>query len=284
MVELYLRVAARTDRGHVRLVNEDAFVAANLTRKERSSMPRWTGRIEVGDRGALLAVADGLGGAEAGELASALVVSSLTSALEAADERRDSQGKLAGAVKDAHDTVWGEASARSIKMGATLTALYVRGTAAYVAEVGDSRAYLIRAGRMTQLTKDQSYVQMLVDSGVVRADDAESLPFRNVILQAMGHQPRLAVALGRLELRRRDCLLLCSDGLSNELSDGEVRALVLGSPDLVLATDRLVELANGRGGRDNVTVVLVGVGGSLPIPDAREPVDRTYSILETFDA
>ena len=281
---LYLRIAAFTDRGRVRPTNEDVFVAADLTRGARSVTPRWTGRIDVSDRGALLAVSDGLGGAQAGELASALVVSSLASALESRVDDLSSQAQLSDAVKGAHDTVWGEACARGIKMGATLTALYVRGTAAYVAEVGDSRAYLVRAGRMTQLTKDQSYVQMLVDSGAVGREEAQSLPFRNIILQAMGHQPHLSVALGRLELRRRDCLLLCSDGLTNEMSDGEIRSLILESPDLVLAADRLVEFANERGGRDNTTVVLVGVGGDLPAPDVREPVEHTYRILETFDA
>ncbi len=280
---LYVRVAARTDTGRVREGNEDAFVVADLTRGERSSSARWTGRVDIGRRGALVAVSDGVGGAQAGEVASALVVSSLASALERDDEPANSQSKLDDAVKNAHETVFGEAGARGIKMGATLTALYVRGAAAYLAEVGDSRAYLLRAGRMTQLTKDQSYVQMLVDAGAVRPEDAASMGLRNVILQAMGHQPRLSVALGRLELRRRDCILLCSDGLSNEVPDSEIRALVLGSPDLAHAVDRLVEVANERGGHDNVTAVLVGVGGDLPAPAVREPVEETYKLLQSFD-
>jgi serine/threonine protein phosphatase PrpC len=281
---LYVRVAAHTDAGRIRKGNEDAFVVADLTRGERSSSARWTGRVEVGRRGALVAVADGVGGAQAGELASALVVASLASALERDDAPPNSEAKLGDAVKNAHETVFGEACARGIKMGATLTALYVRGTAAYLAEVGDSRAYLLRAGQMTQLTKDQSYVQMLVDAGAVKPEDAPSMAFRNVILQAMGHQPRLSVALGRLELRRRDCILLCSDGLSNEVSDTDMRALVLGSPDLVHACDRLIQVANERGGHDNITAVLVGVGGDLPAPVAREPVEETYRVLESFDA
>jgi serine/threonine protein phosphatase PrpC len=172
-------------------------------------------------------------------------------------------------------------------MGATLTAGYVRSyersAAAYVAEVGDSRAYLIRAGRITQLTRDQSYVQMLIDAGAVDAERAQALPFRNVILQAMGHQPRVAVALGRLDLRLLDCLVLCSDGLSAELSDDEIRRTILTSPDLALAAERLVDLANARGGRDNTTVLLIGVSGDLPAPEPEEPVERTYRVLEKFD-
>src|SRR5580704_10451976 len=185
-MNMHLRIAARTDVGRVRRRNEDAFVAADLTRNVRSAMPRWSGRLEVGSRGGLVAVSDGMGGAQAGDRASALVVESLTQALASQAGRDTSDAEITDAVQDAHRTVWNEGCARGIQMGATLTALYVRGMAAYVAEVGDSRAYLMRAGRMTQLTKDQSYVQMLVDSGVVEPDQAQSLPFRNIILQAMG--------------------------------------------------------------------------------------------------
>jgi serine/threonine protein phosphatase PrpC len=275
-------VAARTDVGRVRRSNEDAFVAADLTRDAHSAMPRWTGRLEVGERGALVAVSDGMGGAQAGDLASSLVISSLARALASEPPRETSLAQIADAVQDAHHTVWTEACSRGIKMGATLTAVYVRGLAAYVAEVGDSRAYLLRAGQITQLTKDQSYVQMLVDSGAVEPERAQSLPFRNIILQAMGLQPNVVVALGRLELRHRDCLLLCSDGLSSELSDGDIREVFFASHDLESAAENLVDLAGERGGRDNTTVVLAGVGGDLPAPSAREPVENTYRIIESF--
>jgi serine/threonine protein phosphatase PrpC len=280
---VYLRVAARTDAGRVRRKNEDAFVAADLTHDEHSVMPRWTGRLEVGERGALVAVSDGMGGALAGDVASALVTSSLARALASEPPRETSLADITDAVQTAHHAVWAEGCSRGIKMGATLTAVYVHGTAAYVAEVGDSRAYLLRAGLITQLTKDQSYVQMLVDSGAVEPDRAQSLPFRNIILQAMGHQPDVVAALGRLELRHRDCLLLCSDGLSNELSDTDIREVFFASPDLASAADNLVDLANERGGRDNATVVLTGVGGDLPAPGPREAIENTYRVIESFE-
>jgi serine/threonine protein phosphatase PrpC len=283
-MRLNLVVAARTDSGCVRSKNEDAFLATDLTRGESSTHPRWAGRFELGDRGALLSVSDGMGGAQAGEVASALVVSSLAHALGPESSGRPSHERITDAVEDAHQSVWGEAYKRGIKMGATLTAAYVRGGAAYVAEVGDSRAYLIRAEHITQLTKDQSYVQLLVDSGAVAPEQAQGLPMRNIILQAMGHQPKLSVALGRLELRNRDCLLLCSDGLSTKVSDDLMRQVVLASPDLPSAADCLIDLANDRGGEDNATVVLAGVGGDLPAPEVGEPVEHTYRMLETFDA
>jgi serine/threonine protein phosphatase PrpC len=256
---------------------------ADLTRAEYSAMPRWTGRVEIGERGALVAVSDGMGGAQAGDVASALVISSLAQALASEPPRQTSLAQITDAVQDAHHVVWREACSRGIKMGATLTAVYVHGLAAYVAEVGDSRAYLLRAGGITRLTKDQSYVQVLVDSGAVDPDQAQYLPLRNIILQAMGHQPDVVVALGRLELRHRDCLLLCSDGLSNALSDSDIQELFFASPDLVRAADNLVDLANERGGRDNATVVLTGVGGDLPAPSAQEPIESTYRIIESFE-
>jgi serine/threonine protein phosphatase PrpC len=283
-MSLNLRVAARTDVGRVRRKNEDAFIAADLSRGESSAAPTWTGVLEQGDRGLLLAVSDGMGGLRAGEVASALVVSSLAMALGSSPGGAPSQDEITGAVECAHQRVLAEACARQVEMGATLTAVYFRGRAAYVAEVGDSRAYLIRAGRITQLTKDQSYVQMLVDAGAVRSEDAQDFPARNVIMQAMGNQPSLSLALGRLELRHHDCLLLCSDGLTTKVSDEDMRDVILSSPDLPSGASRLIDLANERGGEDNATIVLGGVAGDLPPPDVEEPIDRTFRVLETFAA
>jgi serine/threonine protein phosphatase PrpC len=279
-----LRVAARTDIGRVRQGNEDAFVAADVSRSERSTTPFWTGLFEVGPRGLLLAVSDGMGGLDAGEVASEIVVSSLVQALGDATLAARCRDDITDAVETAHQQVCVEACRRGIDMGATLTAVYLRGNAAYVAEVGDSRAYLIRAGGITQLTKDQSYVQTLVDAGDVTHEQAQESSQRNLILQAMGNQPKVVVALGRLELRNLDCLLLCSDGLTTKVSDDVMRDVILSSPDLSTARDRLVDLANERGGEDNTTVVLGGVSGDLPAPDSREPVDVTYRILESFSA
>ncbi len=283
-VRVQLRVAARTDVGRVRRANEDAFVAADLSHGEAFGVPSWAGHFELGKRGLLLAVSDGMGGLKAGEVASSIALSSLVQALSGSPSSVPGGKEITGAVETAHQQVWAEACNRGIDMGATLTAVYVRGGAAYVAEVGDSRAYLIRGGQITQLTKDQSYVQMLVDAGAVTPDEARDFPERNVILQAIGNQLGITVALGKLELRQLDCLLLCSDGLTTKVSDEVLRDVVLTSPDLTTARDRLVDLANDRGGEDNTTVVLGGVTGDLPAPDVREPVEATYSILETFTA
>ncbi len=152
-----------------------------------------------------------------------------------------------------------------------------------MAEVGDSRAYLIRRGEITRLTKDQSYVQLLVDGGVISEAEAAQSPFANVILQAMGHQANVSVALGRLELRGRDCLLLCSDGLTKHIADDEMKATLLAAPDLRTACDRLVDLANRRGGTDNITVVLAGIGGTLARAAAGETPGATFEVLKSFE-
>ena len=280
-----LHVAARTDAGRVRNENEDAFLTADFTRGEiLSNLPVYRGRVDVGDRGALVALSDGVRGATAGDVASALVLSSLAKALTESDVASESPRQaVVGAVEQAHRAVWRRACGQGIEMGATLAAAYVLGEFAYVAEVGDSRAYLLRSGKFTQLTKDQSYVRMLLDGGAVTEGEAKTLPRRHVVLQAMGIQPSVSVAIGRLELRDRDCLLLCSDGLTSTLEDDEIRAAILESPTLENAAERLVAIANDRGGEDNITAVLVGVGGGLPTSQPCASTGQTCRILETFE-
>src|SRR6185369_1109440 len=123
-------------------------------------------------------------------------------------------------------------------------------TTAYVAQVGDSRAYLIRRDQIKQLTKDQSLVQMLVDSGAITAEQMDSVP-QNVIMQALGTQPTVKVAMTAVQLCRNDCLLLCSDGLSNKIDPHEMKVTVDQKKDLSAACRWLIETANERGGEDN---------------------------------
>lgn len=280
---IYLSVAARTDVGRVRAQNEDSFVVADLTGGALLG-DEPIRRFPVAERGVLLAVSDGMGGEQAGEVASALVVETLTRAMAAEPPDTAPDALMEVAVQKAHRVVHQTArSTARAGMGATLTALFVRGRHAFIAEVGDSRAYLIRNGVRKQLTHDQSLVQVLLDKGVIGPEEAEQSPFRSVILQAMGHQSMVKVALARLELRRRDCFLLCSDGLTRAVTDDEIRAIVLSSPRLDAACEALVHLANGRGGEDNITVVTAGVGGDLPAAPVAERVSETFTILESFD-
>jgi serine/threonine protein phosphatase PrpC len=279
---VHVTVAARSDIGRVRAKNEDAFVIADLTGGDRVA-ECGTKRIEVDEKGVLLVVSDGMGGHKAGEVASALVVQGFARALESSHVAGPPVAQLKHAAAQAHLEV--AAAARQAGregMGATLTAVHVTGRTAYIVEVGDSRAYLLRSGTIRQLTRDQSVAQMMLDAGALKAEEAKTSPMRNMLAQAMGHNSAVQVALGKLELRDRDCLLLCSDGLTGCVTDDELRSTVLASKTLDAACEKLVSLANERGGEDNVTVVLAGIGGDLPTADPDERVSRTYEILETF--
>jgi PPM family protein phosphatase len=280
--KVHVSVAAQSDIGRVRENNEDAFLVADLTRGGRAPEASQR-RIEIGDKGVLLVVSDGMGGHKAGEVASALVVQGFARALESGPVGAPPIAQLKHAAAQAHlDVAAAARHAGREGMGATLTAVHVSHRTAYIVEVGDSRAYLLRSGTIRQLTRDQNVAQLLVDAGTLKPEEARISPMRNMLAQAMGHDSAVQVALGRLDLRDRDCLLLCSDGLTANVSDEEIRDTVLGSKSLGAACQKLVSLANERGGEDNVTVVIAGVGGDLPSASPDERVSHTYEILETF--
>jgi len=254
-----LRVFGRSDIGRVRQKNEDAFVIADLMQSlPIHTMPEPIA-ITVDSRGVLLAVSDGMGGAQAGDVASALTLHSLRLEMPAG-EGGSAEAALTASVEKANEKVWNAATDNGRQgMGATLTAVLIHGRRAYVAEVGDSRAYVLRGSRFVQLTRDQSYVQHLVDRGSITRQQASQCEFKNIILQAMGVQPDVFVALNRLPLRRFDRLLLCSDGLSGKVSDLEMQAILIASATLELASEQLIEMALQRGGDDNITVMTVHV-------------------------
>jgi serine/threonine protein phosphatase PrpC len=283
MHSVHISVACKSDIGLVRSGNEDSFVVTDFRSGTRVEDAAGVSRLDVGPKGVLLLVSDGMGGEKAGEVASALVVRGVKRAMECAPAGTPSDELLKRATSEAHDDVRVAAQDEARRgMGATLTAVHVIGNFAYVAEVGDSRAYLIRAGAIRQLTKDQSYAQLLVDAGTLRPDEVETSPMSNVLAQAMGHDSTIHPALGKLELHDRDCLLLCSDGLTKAVKDDEILETVLASGTLDRACTDLVALANRRGGVDNVTVVIAGIGGPLPKSTIGERLSRSYEILETF--
>jgi PPM family protein phosphatase len=283
MPSVHITVACKSDIGRVRSGNEDSFVVTDFRSGSRLEGAPGIVRLDVGPKGVLLLVSDGMGGEKAGEVASALVVQGFTHSMQNAAPGTPSDELLKRAATEAHDGVRLAAQDEARKgMGATLTAVHVIGSHAYIAEVGDSRAYLIRAGAIRQLTKDQSYAQLLVDAGTLKPDEAETSPMSNLLAQAMGHTSAIRPALGKLELHDRDCLLLCSDGLTKAVNDEEILHTVLSSGTLDRACGDLVALANERGGLDNVTVVIAGVGGALPASTLGERLSRSYEILETF--
>ena len=282
MTDLTLSFAALSDVGLSRSQNEDAVQVTDLSTGMRFDASPSIAKIALGERGALLALSDGMGGHAAGEVASAVVISSLRSALQQNDVRSTDR-RLEAAVRRANADVLEAAKSNNRRgMGATLTAVVVENSGAYIAEVGDSRAYLLRAGQLKQLTRDQSLVQMLVDQGLMSEDEAEDSPRRNILLQAMGTTDDVHAAIGHVALRRDDILLLCSDGISNAMRDDELRQILLeNAPDAAVA--KMIQLANDRGGEDNLTAVVALVeGASLDFPSPMETVTATFAVIKDF--
>jgi serine/threonine protein phosphatase PrpC len=276
-----LTVAARTDIGRVRSRNEDAFLVTDLTRGD-PPFENGLARFEIGPRGALIAVSDGMGGHKAGDVASTMTLAELQNFLVTRGSNPDAGERLVNATERANEAVY-KAGRRPSKadMGATLTAVLVDGARAHVAQIGDSRAYVIRDGQIARLTQDQTFAEAVVQSGALSPSEMEESPLRNVLLQAVGHAPDVRAAVGVLSLRRRDCLVLCSDGLTKELDDDEIRGTILSAPSLASASATLVDRANAHGGADNVTVVLVGVNGDLPTPEPAEGLAGTYRVVSS---
>lgn len=250
-----------TDVGRQRPGNEDAFLVADLT-EEGGFTVNASGHCS--DEGAsLLVVADGMGGAAAGEIASSMAVATLREVLTGTPVEQNIGEQLKRAAETANESIWTRAQQDgSLRgMGSTLTVALVRDGIAYIAQVGDSRAYLIRGERIRQLTKDQSLVQLLIDMGDITPEQAAHHPRKNVILQALGASPTVKAELTTVELCRDDRLILCSDGLSNMVEPTEMQGAVAQAPDPETACRQLVELANGRGGEDNITVIVARFNG-----------------------
>ncbi|HEX8790577.1 MAG TPA: protein phosphatase 2C domain-containing protein [Polyangiaceae bacterium] len=280
-----LTVCARTDAGLVRPVNEDAFVVADLTSGCALHDPYASTRLEVGEQGVLLAVSDGLGGHAAGEVASALVLESLHRSLARSIPPDPVQVDevVEDAVLRANRAVWeaGALHRGRERMGATLTAVFVHDGFAHIAEVGDSRAYLVRGRAIHLVTHDQSYLQLLIDSGV-SPWEARRSPLCGAVLQAMGLRPSVTVAIERLALRQGDRLILCSDGLTSKVGDAELRALVQWSRETDMACEAMIDMALQRGGDDNVTAVVASLSGDLPPPVADESISDTLQVVQDF--
>jgi protein phosphatase len=282
LVELY----AKTNVGRVRSGNEDNFLVLDLsatrawTGSDSEQPPDGLSRFEVGEKGVVLVVSDGMGGALAGDVASRMAVETVRDMLsgeedEGGDAACDPEAPLVECLKNATDYAnfaihrRSQEDPRCSGMGATLTAAAVSAEGVSLLQVGDSRGYVIRGGQIKLATKDQSLVQQLVDVGQISEQEAETHMFRNVILQALGAQPELQPVTGRVRVFRGDILLLCSDGLSGKLRSEDMLRLVAGADgNLARACEALVDEANERGGEDNITVVLARLtGDDLPAPD-----------------
>ena len=231
-----MKSAALTDRGLVREENEDAFVITD----------------------SLAAVADGMGGHQAGEVASRTAVAELADALGGSLRRPTTA--LLNAFSRANDAVLRQAAqADKAGMGSTLTAVVLSGRRAWIGHIGDSRAYLLREGLLTQLTRDHSLVADLVRNGSLSPEEARIHPRRHVITKAIGSDTVIKPDVFSLNLLAGDRLILCTDGLTNHVESDRIAELAGGGSPQTICRD-LVEAAKAGGGSDNITVAVVEIG------------------------
>ncbi|MBN2167997.1 MAG: Stp1/IreP family PP2C-type Ser/Thr phosphatase [Actinobacteria bacterium] len=226
-----------TDTGIVRSVNEDAVL----------------------DGEGFFAVADGMGGHNAGEVASSMAVSLLDEYVAQNRCRLSGPELLRNAIGYANKRIYEKASS-SLEfqdMGTTLTALYLSDSSVFIGSVGDSRAYLYRGGALKRLTHDDSLVAKLVEDGVINEEEAIIHPRRNVILKALGVGPTIDIEIVDEETEQGDLFMLSTDGLTSLVEDKEMESVLAGGQELSKKAKRLLDLALERGGTDNISVILV---------------------------
>ena len=265
-----VRLFGRTDVGQIREHNEDNFLVADLTRRSRSLME--TDRVQgVAERGTVLGVCDGMGGAAAGEVASQLAVDIIYEKLSQGDpplNHDDLARRLVNSVEEAGGRIFGEARADRTRrgMGTTATIAALLDSRLFVAQVGDSRAYVLRGDKFVQVSRDQSLVNQLIEAGQLTEEEAETFEHNNIILQALGTAETVQVDLTYVDLRHGDTLLVCSDGLSGMVRADEMREVLLSNPEPFDACKELVDRANRAGGHDNITVIVAVFEGALSPP------------------
>jgi protein phosphatase len=263
-----LRHSARTDVGKTRDHNEDSYGVGEGEQAEHM--------------GELLVVCDGMGGHAAGEVASQLGVETILS-IYYGDASEDRPQVLEQAFEQANEQIYAKGHG---SMGTTGVAALLHHDALHIANVGDSRAYLIRDGEIRQVSRDHSFVSDQVAAGLITADQARSSPHRNVITRALGYQSDVTVDLFRLPLQIGDIVVLCSDGLHGLVTDAEIAKIAASAP-LDQAAQQLIDLANNRGGTDNITVIIAQVealdwysGEAVATDDLHERVTVELPVTE----
>lgn len=234
---------AKTHKGKIRSENEDSIY------------------VPKDSTGFFAVVADGMGGHNAGEVASKIVVDTIVKIFGALGPEKITKKEMIKAVALANQSVWQESIRDSKKsgMGSTATIAAFNKNEVIIGQVGDSRGYLLREGSLSQVTKDHSYVQTLIDNNNISKQEALTHPQRNIITRAIGTQAKVKVDVYTLALKKNDCILLCSDGLNTNVLDEAILQILSGG--IESAADQLVEAALDGGGTDNISVIIAQPGG-----------------------
>jgi len=264
-----LSIAFKTDVGRKREINEDSYAVL--------------GRQQLGQKfDSLIVVADGMGGGRSGDVASSIVAQAVPETIhEFLYDRNGANGALdpvrllRDALVRANHLVWMRATERQLRgMGTTCVAAIVKENALFIGNVGDSRAYLLREGKLSQLTEDHSEVWQQVKAGNMTREEAGRSRFRNRITRALGLKPEVLPDIYPVTLQEGDTLLLCTDGLTTEVSDSAIARILATAPDAQEACDRLVTTALRHGGSDNVTVVVLRYGSFTPLALPEESLEE----------
>lgn len=241
-----LTVCSKTDVGRKRSINQDCVYSC---------------RVPLGSLKNLFIVADGMGGHKAGDYASAYAVNAIEREVDA-DESTEPVKILSNAIECANEEIFEKAKEEDFAgMGTTVVASTVVDSTLYVANVGDSRLYLIREG-ITQVTKDHSLVEEMIRAGELERDEARFHPDKNIITRAVGADKDVNVDFFEVDLLPGDVILMCSDGLSNMVGDDEILTIIKKNKEVDGMADELVKTANHNGGKDNIGVVLVRFEGA----------------------
>jgi len=256
-------VCGGTDVGRERAENQDTFVIADLA-SGRMSRPCVRTEVSVCRPGMLAVVCDGMGGPPAGDVAAEVAAATIKEELAGAGAALvNAPGPtLKNALEGANRAILAEASAHPEDrgMGTTCTAAVFGLDHLSLAQVGDSRAYLLRGGRLELLTRDQTMASQLVEAGVLRPDQVEHFPYRHVLVQALGTAGRVQPVITDVPLQEGDRVLLCSDGLHGPVTDDAIASILEASTDPAAAAQALIAAALASGGPDNVTVVVADCG------------------------
>lgn len=236
-----MKISSATSVGKIRAVNEDAFFV---------SPPDESGSL-------LAIVADGMGGHNAGEVASSEAINVIKDV--ALDNEHDAKEMLIEAINSANSTIYNMSLDKQALygMGTTITACVISDNKVTAAQVGDSRLYLIRDGMIIQITKDHSLVEMLIENGSITKEDAKHHPQKNVITRAIGTDKEVSADIYEFSICEGDILLLCSDGLVNMVEDEKILSVITRTKTFEETADKLVTEAENAGGNDNITVILI---------------------------
>lgn len=240
-----MEVVCKTDKGRSRETNEDSCI-----------------HYKCEDSWNLIVVADGMGGHNAGEVASSIAVNSIKdyicNSMNCNIDSDMAVNILKDAINHANSSIYEESLINSnySGMGTTVTAAIISNNVTLIGHVGDSRAYIFEKMKLNKITNDHSLVAELVRNGTITEEEAKCHPQKNIITRALGAEGNVEVDIEKVHTEPSDIVLLCTDGLTNMLSDKEIEEILLNSEDINLAASKLVDTANDLGGYDNITVVV----------------------------